>query len=195
MSSVAKKHQAHFTVDDYLAWTGEERWELIAGVAYNMSPAPSIKHQDIAGRLYHELAQRLKSRTCKPFIAPVDVVLSAEDVVQPDVLVVCDPNKITQNNIQVAPDLVVEVLSPGTALKDLREKKQLYERSGVAEYVVIDPLEDYVQRFYLQANGSYHAGDIFGIYEELPLLSLLDVVLPLWEIFDVELPQVEKPII
>ena len=195
MNSVAKGHEVQFTVEDYLGWTDDNRWELISGIAYNMSPAPSIKHQDIVGRLYNELAQRLKNRTCKPFIAPVDVVLSIKDVVQPDVLVVCDPNKITQNNIQGAPDLVVEVLSPGTALKDLREKKQLYERSGVAEYVVIDPLEEYVQRFCLQADGSYQAGDIFGLYEELPLLSLPEVVLALWEIFGVELPQAEQPML
>ena len=185
MSSVVKQNQPRYTVTDYLCWPDEERWELIAGAAYNMSPAPTIKHQSIAGEFYSQLKQKLKNKSCKPFIAPVDVVLSNEDIVQPDVLVVCDPAKITEKNIQGAPDLVVEVLSPGTALKDMREKKFLYQRSGVREYIVIDPLEDYVQRFFLQNDGAYGVGDIFGPGDALPLQSLPDLVMPLWEIYGV----------
>lgn len=186
MNSVAKQNQPRYTVTDYLSWPDDERWELIAGVAYNMSPAPTIKHQSIAGEFYSQLKQQLKGKSCKPFIAPVDVVLSDEDVVQPDVLVVCDLTKITEKNIQGAPDLVVEVLSPGTALKDMREKKLLYQRSGVREYIVIDSLEDYVQRFFLQSDGVYGVGDIFGPDDALSLQSLPDIVMPLWEIYDRE---------
>ena len=191
MSSVAKQYQARYTVADYLSWPDDERWELIAGAVYSMSPAPTIKHQRIAGEFYSQLNQKLKGKSCFPFVAPVDVVLSIDDVVQPDVLVVCDPAKITEKNIQGAPDLVVEVLSPGTALKDMREKKALYERSGVREYVVIDPLEEYVQRFWLQQDGYYGASDVFGPLESLPLCSLPGIELPLWEIFDINPSVVE----
>ncbi len=142
MKSIANQQQARYTVADYLNWPDDERWELIAGEVYNMSPAPTVKHQSIVGDFYNQLKQQLKGKSCVPYVAPLDVVLSDNDVVQPDVLVVCDPAKITEKNIQGAPDLVVDVLSPGTALKDMREKKALYERSGVREYVVIDPLED-----------------------------------------------------
>jgi len=139
VKSIANQQQARYTVADYLNWPDDERWELIAGEVYNMSPAPTVKHQSIVGDFYNQLKQQLKGKSCVPYVAPLDVVLSDNDVVQPDVLVVCDPAKITEKNIQGAPDLVVEVLSPGTALKDMREKKALYERSGVREYVVIDP--------------------------------------------------------
>jgi Uma2 family endonuclease len=154
-----------------------------------MSPAPTIKHQSIVGDFYNQLKQQLKGKACVPYIAPVDVVLSDDDVVQPDVLVVCDPAKITEKNIQGAPDLVVEVLSPSTALKDMREKKSLYERSGVREYVVIDPLEEYVQRFCLQNDGHYSSGDVFGPCEVLNLRSLPEIEIQLWEIFDMNPPE------
>ena len=129
MSSILKPKTDRYTVADYLSWDDGERWELIGGVAYNMSPAPTIRHHDIGINFYSLLRNRLQGKPCKPFIAPVDVVLSDEDVVQPDVLVVCDPAKITPKNIQGAPDFVLEVLSPSTSRKDLREKKALYERA------------------------------------------------------------------
>lgn len=192
MNSLVKKHQTCYSVADYMGWPDDERLELIEGQIFDMSPAPTIKHQTITGRFYSRLEQKLKGKSCTPFIAPVDVVLSANDVVQPDVLVVCDPDKITEKNIQGAPDLIVEVLSPRTALKDMREKKLLYERSGVREYVVIDPLQEYVQRFWLQNEGYYGAHDIFGAREVLTLRSLPEVELPLWEIFD-EIFDMEPP--
>ena len=191
MNSLAKHHQARYTVADYMSWPDDERWELIAGEVYNMSPAPTIKHQGIVGDFYSQLKQQLIGKPCIPYFAPVDVVLSDNDVVQPDVLVVCDLAKITEKNIQGAPNLVVEVLSPGTALKDMREKKLLYERSGVREYVVIDPLEEYVQRFCLQNDGHYGSSDVFGPDEVLHLRSLPEIEIQLWEIFDMNPPDAE----
>jgi len=191
VKSLAKQYQARYTVTDYMSCPDDERWELIAGKVYNLSPAPTIKHQGIVGDFYIQLKQQLKGKSCVPYVAPVDVVLSDDDVVQPDVLVVCDPAKITEKNIQGAPDLVVEVLSPGTALKDMREKKLLYERSGVREYVVIDPLEEYVQRFSLHNDGHYGSCDVFGPREVLQLSSLLEIEILLWEIFDMNPPEAE----
>ncbi len=182
MNSILKPKTAHYTVADYMNWPDEERWELIDGVAYDMSPAPRINHQQITGRIYSRLEQKLQGKTCQPFIAPVDVVLSDIDVVQPDVLVVCDPNKITERNIQGPPDWVAEILSPGTARKDLREKKALYERSGVNEYVVFDPVQAWVQRFVL-IDGVYGAGEILDPSEDLPLGFMPGEVLALGEVF------------
>lgn len=185
--TVAKKRAEKYTYSDYLTWPGEERWEVIDGEVYNMTPAPGIKHQNIVGTFYAFLKQSLKGNSCKPFIAPTDVVLSEHDVVQPDVLVLCDQKKITEANIQGAPDLVVEVLSPATALKDKREKKALYERSGVREYIIIDPIELYVERFVLKGK-RYGESEIFGPQEVLSLSSLEGIVIPLWDIFEVEAP-------
>ncbi len=182
MNSILKPLSARYTVADYMNWPDDERWELIDGVAYNMSPAPTIKHQNIAGSLYSLLREKLKGKTYQPFIAPVDVVLSDIDVVQPDVIVVCDPNKITERNIQGPPDWVAEVLSPGTARKDLREKKALFERSGVKEYVVFDPVQGWVQRFVL-VDGVYGVGEILDPSEYLELGFMPGEVLPLAEVF------------
>ncbi len=183
MNSVPKQDQSSFSIADYLSWPDEERWELIDGVPYNMSPAPSIRHQILAGAIFGRLEQTLRGQSCKPFMAPTDVVLSDCDVVQPDVLVVCDQAKVGDKAIHGAPDLVVEVLSPSTALKDMREKKALYERAGVREYVVIDPLENYVQRFFLGPDGQYAMADVFGVGEQLVLLSLPELCLDLGESF------------
>ena len=100
---VALKKGRRYTYQDYLGWPDEERWELIEGVAYDMSPAPSVKHQDIVGNFYI----RLKSEsggTCYTGIAPTDVVLDEHNVVQPEVFVVCDSAKVGERDITGAPE-------------------------------------------------------------------------------------------
>lgn len=176
-----------FTWNDYRSWPDDERWELIDGVAYAMSAAPSIRHQDVVLRLSIRIELPLRGRPCRPFIAPTDVKLSESDVVQPDILVVCDPGKITESHIEGAPDLIVEVLSPGTSAKDLRDKKALYERAGVREYLVVDPLEQYAIRFLHGADG-YDKGTVFAADETLTLATLGAVEIPLWEVFEVPGP-------
>ncbi len=181
-----------FTWTDYRSWPDDERWELIDGLAHAMSAAPSIKHQDVVGRLFSRMEQQLRGRPCRPFVAPTDVKFSESDVVQPDILVVCDPGKITPSHIEGAPDLIVEVLSPGTAAKDLRDKKALYERAGVGEYLVVDPLEQYAIGFLLGADG-YDKGVVFAAAEAIRLTLLETVEIPLWEVFEVPGPTAVEP--
>jgi len=183
MNAIVQQSYNRYTVADYLGWNDDERWELIDGVAYNMSPAPVIKHQNIAGRLYSRLEQALRGKSCQPFIAPVDVILSERDVVQPDVIVVCDPARITEKNIQGAPDLVVEVLSPSTAVKDLREKKALYQRAGVREYLVIDPSANYVQAWRQDGQQHFREAEVYAADDMLPLLALDGLEIALSELF------------
>jgi Uma2 family endonuclease len=190
--ALAQKTKNGFTYADYLTWPDDERWELIDGEAYNMSPAPTVKHQKITGNLYILLSTHPKKRAeCFVGIAPTDVILSEHDVVQPDVFVVCDEKKITEANIQGAPDLIIEVLSPATALKDKREKKALYEKYGVKEYIIVDPAAQYVERFLLEEGGLYGKGEIFGPMEVLPLVGLEGIEIPLWEVFEVEKPKAQ----
>ncbi|GMT48002.1 MAG: hypothetical protein IEMM0007_1568 [bacterium] len=186
---LAEKIKRRYTYKDYLAWPDEERWEIIGGEAYNMSPAPGTRHQRVVNRINIFLSthKRLPER-CSVFIAPTDVVLSEHDVVQPDVLVVCDDKKITEKNIQGVPDLVVEVLSPNTAIKDKREKRLLYEGVGIREYIIIDPTEQYVERYILNEDGSYGLPDIFGPKEVMKLESFEEIEIPLWEVFETERP-------
>ena len=163
MGIPAEKREWHYTYKDYREWPDDERWELIDGVAYNMSPAPTTPHQGIGLTIASELRAFLKGKPCQVFIAPCDVFFprvreqdedSVDTVVQPDVLVVCDPGKILTKGIWGAPDLVVEILSPSTSKKDLREKFDLYERSGVREYWVIEPRARWLQVHRL-AEGRY----------------------------------------
>lgn len=190
MGPMAKKIGNSFTFKDYVKWPDEERWEIINGEAYSMTPAPSIRHQEISGYLFSLFAQFFKGRGCKPFYAPTDVVFDEQNIVQPDLLVLCDKNKITENNIKGAPDLIVEILSPSTALKDKREKKALYELFGVREYLIVYPVEELVERFVI-ADGRYSTAEVFGWDEILPLAIFPELRLNLWEVFDKQLPQQE----
>jgi len=184
MPLTKKKSDKKFTYNDYITWPDDERWELIDGVPYNMSPAPSTIHQIISLNFSYLLKTNLKGGPCMPFMAPTDVVLSDDGVVQPDVFVVCDKNKITKKNIQGPPDLVVEVLSPATKLKDRREKKWLYQKYGVKEYIILDPIEKYVEQFYLRDSGKYGESGIFAPDEILNLFSLNKMEILLSDIFE-----------
>ncbi len=184
MPPSALPQDRRYTWTEYQTWSDDERWELIDGVAYNMSPAPSTRHQAIAGNFFSSLYRQLTGKTCRPFMAPTDVRLSETDVVQPDILVVCDPGKITPSHIEGAPELVVEVLSPSSSAKDLREKKWLYQRSGVREYIVVDPLELYVQRFLLSGEGRYGEPEVFGPEDVIPLVVLEGLTVDLREILE-----------
>lgn len=148
MGLPARKEDRRYTYRDYRAWPEDERWELIDGVAYLMSPAPNPNHQGLVLELGRQIGNQLRGKTCKGFAAPVDVFLPpdpsmAEDdvdtVVQPDLLVVCDRSRIRANGIWGAPDWIIEILSPWTQKKDLAAKFSLYERAGVREYWVVDP--------------------------------------------------------
>jgi len=185
-----RKPGDRFTWQDYQTWPDSERWEIIDGVAHAMSPAPSTKHQSVALNFGSLFRQMLSGKPCKPFVAPTDVKLSEQDVVQPDILVVCNPGQITPSHIEGAPDVVVEVLSPNTSTKDLREKKALYERAGVKEYVVVDPLEHYAIRFLNGADG-FDKGTVFGPDQMLVIDTLAGVEVPLWEVFEVAGPAAE----
>ena len=173
-----------YNYQDYLSWPDDERWEIIEGEAYNMTPAPKVKHQRISRNIEVFLVNELRSKKkdCELFHAPTDVVFDESNIVQPDVLVVCDKSKITVENIKGAPDLIVEVTSPATSLKDRREKKRLYEKFGVKEYIIVYPEDELAERFFLE-NDKYGAPDVFNWDEPMRIESLgLDI--NLWEIFE-----------
>ena len=186
-SMLRSKGEKKYTWQDYLAWPDEERWEVIDGEAYSMTPSPSYQHQKVAGAFHAILREKLKGTRCVAAIAPLDVYFDDFNFVQPDVMVVCDKRKI-RDRIYGAPDLVIEVLSPSTSLKDKREKKNLYEKFGVREYVIVHPEEMLVERFFLH-EGGFRGPDVFGSQEVLPLVSLEGVEVPLWDVFESEPPR------
>lgn len=152
-SNLAVKISEQFTYADYLTWNAPyERWEIIDGDAYNMSLAPLNIHQEILGNLAAIFHNLLKGKSCRPCLSPFDVRLpdfpeAGDDetftVVQPDLFVLCDQTKLDKHGRGLigAPDLVVEILSPSTKIKDLKVKLSLYERHQVREYWIISPLE------------------------------------------------------
>ena len=186
--AVKKKGGEGFTWVDYKSWSGDERWEIIDRVAYAMTPAPTTTHQSILRKMGSRIDRFFTGKTCVPFLAPTDVVFNESNIVQPDIFVVCDKSKITEANIQGAPDLIVEILSPGTILKDKREKKALYEKFGVREYILVYPDAEIVERFIL-SSGRYGAPDIFNWDEPFVSLAFPDMSVNLWEIFDKEISQ------
>lgn len=154
-----------YTYADYLTWQWSEMTELIHGKIFKMSPAPGSTHQTISGRLFLQIGNFLKGKKCRLFSAPFDVRLpltpqSKTDreiitVVQPDLCVVCDPAKIDERGCVGAPDWIIEILSRHTSAKDLREKFEVYEESGVKEYWVVHPQEQTVLVYTLDQSGKY----------------------------------------
>ena len=189
MKAIAKKEE-QYTYQDYLNWSDDERWEIIDGVPYNMTPSPTSKHQGIVTNFARVLSNNLINTSCKIFVAPLDVYFEEKNFTQPDVFVVCDKSKITEKNIQGAPDLIIEVLSPSTQLKDRREKRYLYERFGVKEYILVYPQQEIVERYILKDN-EYSKPEIFN-WDEILKLKIFDIEINLWEIFEKTIEKTEK---
>lgn len=185
MGEPAHKLDDRYTYTDYLSWDDGKRWEIINGEVWDMTPAPLLKHQRISRNLFHRFITFFEGKTCEVFDAPCDVVFDDENVVQPDILVVCDRSKLTDACVKGAPELVVEILSPSTGLKDRREKKTLYERFGVCEYIIADPANEIVERYSL-TDGRYGTPDVFGWHETMTLTLFPELELNLWEIFEKE---------
>ncbi|MCD8104603.1 MAG: Uma2 family endonuclease [Lachnospiraceae bacterium] len=133
--------QGEYTLEDYYALPDEQRVELIDGVLYDMA-APSSPHQIASAELFMQLASYIKSQkgSCRALYAPLDVQLDCDDrtMLQPDVLVVCDKDKIRKRCVYGAPDFVIEILSDSTARKDMSVKLGKYLNAGVREYWIVD---------------------------------------------------------
>ena len=125
---------------DYLELPEQPRCELLYG-RLPVTPAPSLRHQDVVGLVYELVVHFARRVGGRAFVSPVDVVLAEHSIVQPDVVYVGPDRKgILSQRVEGAPDLVVEILSPGTARRDLGEKMRLYAESGIAEYWIVDPI-------------------------------------------------------
>lgn len=146
-----------YSYADYFSWKFRERVELIKGKIVAMSPAPATKHQRILTHVGTEIAIYLKNKPCEVFFAPFDVRLERQkedkkiqNVVQPDICVICDETKIDERGCIGAPDLVVEILSPGNTKKEMKYKFELYEAAGVLEYWIVDLTEKTILQYILK---------------------------------------------
>lgn len=179
------------TYADYLAMGDEVRCEVIDGQVYNMSPAPTPKHQAVQRELLTEFSLFLRGKTCRVFGSPIDVCFSEEsndinkikEWVEPDIVIVCDRSKIHEKRIVGVPDLIVEILSPSTSRKDKRVKFQRYEREGVQEYWIVDPSNETVDGYVLNETVYKHVGTFFRD-DQIPVTIFDGFSIPLSQVFN-----------
>ena len=160
-----------YTYADYLTWQFSERVELMKGYIVKMSPAPNRKHQRISWKLSLTIGNFLTTQSCQAFTAPFDVRLplpphrmkgdKIDTVVQPDICVICDLSKLDEQGCNGAPELVIEILSPGNNKREIKEKYQLYESAGVLEYWIVDPMWAQVLKYNLNELGKFQTGRPF----------------------------------
>jgi len=191
MGNPALAPNERFTYRHYRTWPDEERWELIDGHAWAMSPAPMTRHQELSGRLFLEIGVFLKGKPCKVFEAPFDVLLptsvEADDdvdtVVQPDISIFCDTSRIAKRGARGAPDWVIEVLSARTAKKDFETKYQLYQRHGVREYWIVDPGAAAIHAWRIDANGFFGEETIYEEGDSAPSTVLEGLIIDATQLF------------
>jgi Uma2 family endonuclease len=176
----------------YLNWLFDDRVELIKGKIFKMSPAPSRVHQEIFGAIFLSMGNFLKNKPCKVYGAPFDVRFPKSSkadqdvftVLQPDICVVCDLNKLDDRGCIGAPDLVLEVLSPGNNKKELLHKYQIYQEFGVKEYWVVSQSDQSILIYTLDSEGKFRPSKIYTLSEEVTSTVLPGFVLKLDDVFE-----------
>jgi Uma2 family endonuclease len=181
--STAEKILPNYSYEEYCHWEG--RWEIIEGIPYAMSPLPRLRHQEIAGNIYFEFKSALKNNgcNCKAFL-PLDYKISENTVLQPDVLVVCNP-EMDKKVLEKTPEVVVEVLSPSTMLKDRNSKFYIYQEEKIPYYIIIDVDKNEIEVYHLKQDGKYQLEKIstgLSYTFNLDTDGAVDVVLDnIWE--------------
>jgi Uma2 family endonuclease len=183
--TVFKRDAHHHTYADYLTWSRSYGDELVNGTAYvREPPSPARSHQEIVGELYRQAATALEDKPCRVYVAPFDVRLpksteeddQVDTVVQPDVLIVSDLQKLDARGMRGAPDWLAEVLSPSTASHDQNVKLPAYERAGVREVWLIHPIDRTLAIYQLEA-GYYGPPTILELKGQTQLTAVPGVTI------------------
>jgi Uma2 family endonuclease len=186
-----------FTYADYLTWNFKERIELIRGRIFKMSPAPSVPHQKVSVNIEKAFTFFLKEKFCQMLHAPIDVRLKGKPfrkkklkdneiytVVQPDIIVVCDEEKLKDTrSVDGAPELIVEILSPGNTRTETKYKFDLYEENGVLEYWVVYPEYKQIYVYMLNNHEEYGKPVIYEANENITSKVLKGLSIPMNDIF------------
>lgn len=172
-----------FSYQDYQTWHDEERRELIDGEIVSMSPGARPVHQRLVTRIGTVLSNVLSGSRCEAFVAPVDVKLSEKDIVQPDVIVVCDPLQITDTCIDGPPKVVVEVLSPSSVRHDRVRKLNLYSKFEISEYWIVTPEPAMIEIFTLGSDGAYRVAGTYADTGDFTSTALAGVKIELSDLF------------
>jgi len=181
-----------YSYANYLNWLFDERLELIKGKIYKMSPAPSRVHQKVLTNLFRPIANFLDGKPCELYVAPFDVRFPKESkddkdiytVLQPDLCVICDKSKLDDRGCLGAPDLVIEILSPGNNKKELLNKYKVYEEFGVKEYWVVSQSDQNILIYTLSGEGKYVPSKIFTLSEKVSSSALPGFVLKIDDVFE-----------
>lgn len=185
MTSIKCDTRRHYTYGDYLTWPDSKSGELINGAAYiREPPAPSLSHQGIVVELCRQAANALKGKPYRVYVAPLDIRLpksnEADDqidtVVQPDVFIVCDLQKLDRRGMRGAPDWLAEVLSPNTTRHDRVVKLPVYERAGVREVWLIHPIKHTLTIYQLEA-GRYGRPTVLELKGQTELTAVPGVII------------------
>lgn len=182
-----------YSYADYVTWPEDERWEILGGVLY-MQAAPSWQHQSISGELHRQIANYLVKKPCRVFPSPFDVCLAEynetddeiRNVVQPDIIVVCDESKLRKTGYFGVPTLLVEISSPATSRRDKVLKFNMYEKAGVKEYWIVEPDGKFVNVFVLQENGRYGRPEMYTNEDTLHVAIFPDLEIDLKSVFPQE---------
>ena len=190
MAPLAQKEES-YSYADLLAWEDDpSRYELYDGQPVALA-SPTDIHQSILGELFLQLGTYLRGKRCKAYLSPFDVRLfeersdspqSVKTVLQPDLSVVCDPEKVDRHGIHGAPDMVIEILSPTTARSDRIVKYDLYQQAGVREYWIVDPETRTVSVHTLE-DGAYYSAVVYTAGMSVPVGILEDCTIDLSQVF------------
>lgn len=182
----------HYNYADYLKFSYDDMVEIIRGKLFKMSPAPSSLHQRISGRLFTIISNHLWDKRCKVFHAPFDVILpvsgkeylESDKIVQPDITIICNPDLIKERGCFGSPDWIIEILLPHTAKKDVQDKFDIYEESGVKEYWIVEPKNLTVEVFVLKDN-KYQRIRTYIEEDVIPCHTLECLEIRLKEVFEI----------
>lgn len=180
-----------YSYADYLSWDFEEMVELIKGKIFRQAAAPRRIHQEVSLKVARLIADFLEGEKCKTFIAPFDVRLPVHSkrneeiftVVQPDICVVCDMDKLDEMGCVGAPDLIIEILSPSNNQKELINKYEVYEESGVKEYWIIHPSEKTLF-IYTLVDEEYIPSKLYTIGHQVASSAIEGFILDLEQVFE-----------
>lgn len=185
------KQSDRYTYKEYLNWPEGERWELIEGVPY-MQAAPSWQHQAICFELGRQFGNYLSGKSCRAFTAPFDLIIpdgntneqDSKNVVQPDLLVICNKDGLRGTGYFGVPDLIIEICSPSTVRNDKVLKFNKYEKAGVKEYWIVEPEGKFISVFTLQENKRYGRPEIYTETDTVKVSVLDDLVIDLSTVFE-----------
>lgn len=198
MVGAKRKKPEKYSYADYLTWDDDRRYEIIDGEVFDMT-SPGVLHQSISMELARVFANFFENTPCKVFAAPLDVLLAkntskAEEVftvVQPDIMVVCDPKKIEEHGIVGAPDLVVEIISPSTSAKDNIIKRRIYEQAGVNEFWLVHPVDRLIRVYKLGKDGLFGREDIYDDQAQIEIAQFAGLSIDCRRLFP-PLPKVRR---